>query len=128
MYNRVECICITCNNCGETFTDDHSGFSIYVDENGAHEAADNSGWYSLSGKHYCPNCHSIDDNDILHIKKLETPRRIRIDLNEPSELLIRKAVDEIEKMGADVKLTDAVILLSRARELVADFIDEPKAS
>lgn len=52
------------------------------------------------------------------------PRRIRLDLSEPAELAIRKAVDEVEKIGADVRLTEAVNLLDKARELVADFIDE----
>jgi hypothetical protein len=52
------------------------------------------------------------------------PRRNRLDLSEPAELAIRKSVDEVEKIGADVRLTEAVILLDKARELVADFIDE----
>ena len=69
MYNKVECICITCDNCKETFMDDHTGFSIYVDENGAHDAADNDGWYSEDGKHYCPDCHTIDDEDNLIINE-----------------------------------------------------------
>lgn len=51
------------------------------------------------------------------------PRRNRIDLNKPSELAIRNAIDEVEKLGADVKLTDAVIKLNEALELVSDFID-----
>jgi hypothetical protein len=52
------------------------------------------------------------------------PRRNRLDLSEPAELAIRKSVDEVEKIGADVRLTEAVILLDKARELVDDFIDE----
>lgn len=54
----------------------------------------------------------------------QIPRRIRLDLNEPVELAIRNAVNEVEKMPGDVRLTKAVILLSEARELVADYIDE----
>jgi hypothetical protein len=46
MYNKVECVCISCDNCDETFIDDHSGFSIYVDENGAQESAERSGWHN----------------------------------------------------------------------------------
>lgn len=67
MYNKVECICITCDNCGDEFIDNHSGFSIYVDENGAQEAADDYGWHSEGGKHYCHDCHTINDNDELVI-------------------------------------------------------------
>lgn len=58
----------------------------------------------------------------------DIPRRIRVDLNEPAELAIRNAVKEVEKVGADIRLTKAVILLSEARELVADFIDDKENS
>ena len=55
---------------------------------------------------------------------LETiPRRARLDRNTPAELAIRAAVDEVEKMGADERLTRAVILLGEAREKVADYVD-----
>ncbi|WP_340112641.1 hypothetical protein [Maribellus mangrovi] len=52
------------------------------------------------------------------------PRRNRLDLCKPSELAIVTAVEQVEKMGASVKLTDAVTKLNEARELVADFIDQ----
>ncbi len=55
--------------------------------------------------------------------KNEIPRRIRMDLMTPAELAITHAIGEVEKAGADVKLTEAVITLSKARDLVADFID-----
>ena len=32
-------------------------------------------------------------------------------------------VNALEKAGADVKLTDAIIKLQEAKELVADFVD-----
>ena len=54
----------------------------------------------------------------------EIPRRIRMDLWHPAELAIQNAVNEVEKMAADVRLTNAVILLGKARESVADFIDD----
>jgi hypothetical protein len=58
----------------------------------------------------------------------EIPRRIRLDLNTPAELAIRAAVDAVEALPADVRLTDAVVLLSQARERVADFVDNvPRA-
>jgi len=74
MYNKVDCVCITCDNCGETFVDEHSGFSIYVDENSAHEAADDYEWYSEDGKHYCPDCFKIDDEDNLTINAERTKK------------------------------------------------------
>lgn len=51
------------------------------------------------------------------------PRRARLDLNEPAELAIWNAVQEVENLGADVRLTNAVNLLSQAKELVSNFID-----
>ncbi len=54
---------------------------------------------------------------------METLRRNRLDLNTLAEKSIYDAIQEVEKVGADVRLTEAVILLSKARDLVADFID-----
>lgn len=53
----------------------------------------------------------------------ELPRRCYIDLYCPAELAIRNAVLAVEEMPADVRLTDAVVLLSQAKDKVADFID-----
>lgn len=53
----------------------------------------------------------------------EIPRRICIDKMTPAELAIREAVLAVEELPADVRLTDAVILLQAAREHVADFVD-----
>jgi hypothetical protein len=52
------------------------------------------------------------------------PRRSCIDLLTPAEKAIYDAVQEVEKVGASVGLTDAVILLGKARDLVADYIEE----
>ena len=50
-------------------------------------------------------------------------RRNRIDLYIPAETAIRNAVLAVEEAGAHPLLTDAVNLLLRAKELVADFVD-----
>lgn len=50
-------------------------------------------------------------------------RRARIDQNTPAELAIRAAVEAVEAVGADTRLTDAVNLLQAARDKVADFVD-----
>lgn len=52
------------------------------------------------------------------------PRRGRIELNTPAELAIRAAVRAVEEVGADPLLTEAVVLLDRAREHLADYIDK----
>jgi len=54
----------------------------------------------------------------------EMPRRIKLDSQLPAELAIGIAIYEVEKLGADVKLTDAVIALEKALNLVSDYIDE----
>lgn len=56
-----------------------------------------------------------------------TPRRCRIDLATPAEHAIREALAEVELVGADPLLTVAVILLSKARENVADFLERAPA-
>lgn len=51
------------------------------------------------------------------------PRRNMINKMTPAELSIYNATQEVEKIGADVRLTEAIVLLTKARELVADFVD-----
>ena len=53
----------------------------------------------------------------------EPPRRCRIDLFTPAEKAIYEAVQAVEALPPDERLTNAVILLGRARDLVADFVD-----
>ena len=53
----------------------------------------------------------------------QIPRRIRIDLFTPAERAIYDAVQAVEALPPDVRLTNAVNLLGRARDLVADFVD-----
>lgn len=55
---------------------------------------------------------------------LDRTRRIRIDLNTPAELAIRAAMKEVEGTGSSTLLTDAVVLLEQALNLVADHIDQ----
>lgn len=56
--------------------------------------------------------------------KNEIPRRNRLDLNCSAEIAIYNAMQEIEKMAADERLTKAQILLTEASGLIADYIDE----
>lgn len=51
-------------------------------------------------------------------------RRNRLDLMCPAEVAIYNAMVELEKIGADRRLTAASIKLQEARTLVADFIDD----
>ncbi|MES2379729.1 MAG: hypothetical protein V4538_01720 [Bacteroidota bacterium] len=58
------------------------------------------------------------------------PRRAKLYMLTTPEKAIYNAVMEVEKIGADVRLTNAVNLLQQAKELVADFVDDvpPKAA
>lgn len=53
----------------------------------------------------------------------DTPRRCEMTKWTPAELAIYEAIRLVESLPADVRLTDAVVLLGEAKESVADFID-----
>lgn len=55
---------------------------------------------------------------------MNIPRRIQVERMVPAELAIRSAIQEVEKLAADARLTEAVILLNKAQDKVADYIDE----
>ena len=52
------------------------------------------------------------------------PRRARIELMTPAELAIRNAILAVDEAGCDALLTEAVILLSRAKDKVGDYVDK----
>lgn len=54
---------------------------------------------------------------------MELPRRNSLDKNVPAEKAIYDAMQEIEKLDADVRLTEAITLLSKAKDLVSDYVD-----
>lgn len=51
-------------------------------------------------------------------------RRIRIDLMTKEEKAIYDCMGLVEELGCDELLTDAVILLSEAKDKLSDFIDK----
>ena len=54
---------------------------------------------------------------------MKVPRRCDLLRLTPAELAIRQAILAVEQLPADIMLTEAVILLTKAKEKVADFID-----
>lgn len=56
------------------------------------------------------------------------PRRIQMQQWVPAERMISDAMHQVESMGADLRLTDAVDLLGKAKDRVADFVDGVKAA
>lgn len=53
----------------------------------------------------------------------EISRRNRLYLNTPAEKAIHDAIQEVEEVGADPKLTDVVIMLVKAKDLLSDYVD-----
>ncbi len=51
------------------------------------------------------------------------PRRSQMTQWTPAERAIYEAVQAVEAMPADPRLTEAVVLLQAARDYVADFVD-----
>lgn len=51
-------------------------------------------------------------------------RRVRLDLITPAELSIYNAIQSVEQVGVHEYLTEAVILLNRAQNCVADYVEE----
>src|SRR4051812_44098245 len=62
----------------------------------------------------------------MQISNNGIPRRNRIDLYTPAELAIREAMLAIEEAGCHPLLTDAINLLSQAKEKVADHVETAK--
>lgn len=60
----------------------------------------------------------------------EPPRRINLQTMHEAEKAILNAMQEVEKVGASTGLTNAIVRLQEARNLVGDFIDgvEPKVT
>ena len=55
---------------------------------------------------------------------VDLPRRVYYELWSDAEKKIQAAVDAVEAMPADVRLTNAVVLLGQAINYVADFVDD----
>lgn len=68
----------------------------------------------------------MKDSDV-EILENGIPRRARLDLNTPEELLVRECVVAVENLGADPLLTDTVVLLLQAKEKLSDWIEKEKA-
>lgn len=63
------------------------------------------------------------DNPSIQPRDPSTPRRNYVPDWCEAEKSIYNAMQEVEKMGADVRLTNAIIKLSEAKDFVSDYID-----
>ena len=66
----------------------------------------------------------LDEKEVARLTTLnEILRRNRLDLNTPAEKAIYDAIQKVEKVGAHPRLTDVIIMLRKAKELLADYVD-----
>ncbi|MBD8348555.1 hypothetical protein [Dysgonomonas sp. HGC4] len=70
MYIKEIMYGISCDGC-ETIYEDFNGWTLHTKKEEAKDAAleSNTGWIEHDEKHYCPNCHLIDDNDNTVVRK-----------------------------------------------------------
>lgn len=50
---------VKCDRCGEM--NDNGEYAFWNDESGAIENAYDSDWREIKGKHYCENCHEVNE-------------------------------------------------------------------
>lgn len=68
MYFKEECVGVQCDNCRTVYEQKHTGYCMFVDYENLHPEDDD--WHVEDGKHFCPSCFTVDDNDKLHIKPI----------------------------------------------------------
>ena len=73
MKEKVECLVLVCDNCGEHF-ENGNGFSIFSDEQSMMEDADNYDWIELEDKDYCPKCYTNPEDDVFVVAPSPTKK------------------------------------------------------
>ena len=71
MIKEVKSYSLVCDNCGETYIGNCNDYSIWLDESTAMEYAIDEDWIKHEGKHYCPSCYEVDEDDNITIKESE---------------------------------------------------------
>ena len=62
MIKEVTYYDIICDRCGKSFTEESE--TCYPDTDSGLLVARQSGWlYTNDGHHYCPDCHTLNDED-----------------------------------------------------------------
>ena len=81
MIKEVKSYAMFCDNCNELYSEPCSDYTMWVDENGARESSAEEGWIEHNGKHYCPDCYELDDDDNIIIKEIKEKKMTK-DLNK----------------------------------------------
>lgn len=58
-----------CDVCKNDFEDPFEGWTVFLNEDHMIDRMGDMGWHIDEIKCYCPNCHTIDDEDNLIIKQ-----------------------------------------------------------
>ena len=69
MIRKIDGFMLTCDNCGDFYTNYRNGFSIFTDSQEPEEYSLDDGWIEYDGGNYCPKCYHIDDIDNISIKE-----------------------------------------------------------
>ena len=62
---------VECDVC-KAQAENYDGYAFWADVNTTEENAIGSEWHKEGDYHYCPDCHSFNDEDELVIKQLPT--------------------------------------------------------
>jgi hypothetical protein len=66
---KVQMFTVVCDNCKKS-ADENTMYSCWNDINTAQDIAMEAYYIKEGDNHYCPDCYSYDDNDILILKKI----------------------------------------------------------
>lgn len=50
---------MNCDHCGKTLVTD----GVQTEKSSLYDAAEEAEWREINGRHYCPECYEVDDND-----------------------------------------------------------------
>ncbi|MCW0484094.1 hypothetical protein [Gaoshiqia sediminis] len=81
---------VKCNRCGNIC--ESGDYQYWNDESAAEESAAESEWHIDNGKHYCPNCHEIDENDnvLIYLPIPESVKKAQIFLQSITRYAVLK--------------------------------------
>lgn len=60
---------LICDRCGKSLINESE--TCYPDTESAEMVAKSSGWITIVGKHYCPDCYELDEVTDEHVPKKE---------------------------------------------------------
>jgi hypothetical protein len=60
---------VQCDNCKKKCGNDDGDYEFWNEESYSEDCAIEAGWHKEGYEHYCPDCHSFNDEDELVIGK-----------------------------------------------------------